>query len=103
MTSPSAHAQAEEGPARSDEAAVVEPSVRRWETGSRAYTAEVALDLFGDLVLTCTNAGIGKRHYRERTLACGEQAIAAALRKLGRLRRSHAYTLVELRRTNPTA
>ena len=98
MTSPSAHAQAEEGPARSDEAAVVEPSVRRWETGSRAYTAEVALDLFGDLVLKCTNGGIGKRHYRERTVATGEHAIEAALRQLTRLRRAHAYTLVEVRR-----
>lgn len=93
---------AEDPSSHSDEAVVVEPSLRRWETGSRFYTAEVIHDLFGDLVLKCTNGGIGKRHYRERNVACGEPAIAAALRQLGRLRRAHAYTLVELRRTKST-
>lgn len=100
MTSATALVQGAEDPSRSlEEAVVVEPSLRRWETGSRVYTAEVTHDLFGDLVLKCTNGGIGKRHYRERTVAVGTAAIAAALRQLGRLRRAHAYTLVELRRT----
>jgi hypothetical protein len=106
VTSPSKRVRAAEpsepscrgGQEGQDEAVVVEPSLRRWETGSRVYTAEVTRDLFGDLVLKCTNGGIGKRHYRERTVATGEQAIASALSNLARLRRAHAYTLVETRR-----
>jgi hypothetical protein len=72
----------------------VEQLVRRWETASRAYVAEVTRDLFGELILRCTNAGIGKRHYRERTTACGEPAIRRALDELGRVRRARAYTVV---------
>ena len=77
---------------------VVEPSVRRWETGTRAYIAEVTRDLFGQLILRCTNAGTGKRHYQERTMACGEDDIRRALILLGRVRRAHAYTVVEVTR-----
>ncbi len=97
MNSATVSLRDDEGSSTSGDSLVVEPSIRRWETGSRVYTAEVTVDLFGDLVLKCTNGGIGKRHYRERTVACGEQAIAAALRHLARLRRAHAYTLVEVR------
>lgn len=75
----------------------VEPSIWRWESGSRAYMAEITYDLFGDLILRCTNSGIGKRHYQERTIACGAEAIRDALRHLSALRRSHGYTVVETR------
>ena len=77
-----------------DDGAPVEHLVRRWETASRAYVAEVTRDLFGELILRCTNAGLGKRHYQERTTACGEQAIRHALDELGRVRRARAYTVV---------
>lgn len=80
-------------------ALVIEPSVRRWETGTRTYIAEVMRDLFGELILRCTNAGTGKRHYQERTIACGEDDIRRALILLSRVRRAHAYTLVEVSRS----
>jgi len=77
------------------DALAIGPGVRRWETGSRTYIAEATLDLFGELILRCTNAGTGKRHYQERTIACGEDDIRRALIRLGRVRRSRAYTVVE--------
>ena len=81
----------------------VEPCIWRWESGSRAYVAEVTYDLFGELILRCTNAGTGKRHYQERTIACGSDAIRDALRQLSALRRSHGYTVIETRATDVRA
>jgi hypothetical protein len=73
------------------------PCLWRWEAGSRAYVAEITHDLFGELILRCTNAGAGKRHYQERTVACGPDDIREAMRQLSSLRRRHAYTVLEVR------
>lgn len=52
------------------------------------------MDLFGEHVLRCTNAGIGKRNYAERTIAVGDVHVRAALGEIIKRRRAHAYTVV---------
>lgn len=66
----------------------------RWETSDRAYSARVQRDLLGDLVLVCTNAGVGKRHYKERVVAVGREEVERALEQLAKRRRVRGYAML---------
>lgn len=65
-------------------------SVRRWETIDRYYEARIDVDLFGHIVLTTINGGIGNRLGQVRVVAIDTE-VSSAMQKIAKRRLARGY------------
>lgn len=69
-------------------------SVRRWQSETRYYTAEVVQDLFGEWALLCSWGGLGGRRGSYRfSYMPSYQAAVAAIERLDKRRQQRGYQL----------